>query len=202
MASLITVIGNSGVGKTTLTRWLSQAGPFVVGLEQHQERPFQPAFSENRFRYSLHNQIDFFLLRAEQELFIRNGERPGIQDGGLEMDFFVFTRLFYLREYLTEAEYHLCERFYTFIREVLPPPDIILRLMAPLEVVARRYAQRNRALEIAGLEDLAQIEMLIEDWIGKHKEIPVLSVDATLEDSDYSEQIARILPQLRHFLQP
>ncbi|HLE13577.1 MAG TPA: deoxynucleoside kinase [Anaerolineales bacterium] len=200
MGKLIVVVGNSGLGKTTFTRQLCRAYPFVTGMEQHQERPFQLAFSGNHSRYGLHNQVDYLLFRAGQELFIRRAEVPGVLDGGLELDFFVFTRYFHLRGYLTMAEYQLCERVYSFFRAVLPPPDLILRLTAPLEVVAARYAHRNRSLEIARLEDLGQLEILIDDWIGKVQDIPVVSIDASREDPGYGVQIAKILPKLKSIL--
>ena len=87
-----------------------------------------------------------------------------------------------------------------FFRAVLPPPDLILRLTAPLEVVAVRYAHRNRSLEIARLEDLGQLEILIDDWIGKVQDIPVVSIDASREDPGYGVQIAKILPKLKSIL--
>jgi deoxyadenosine/deoxycytidine kinase len=201
VGKLVTVVGNSGVGKTTFARRLTQAANFVTGFEQHQERPYQQAFSEDYTRYGLHNQVDYLVFRAEQEVLIRKGEATGIQDGGLEMDFFVFTRLFYLRGYLSGAEYLLCERLYALIRQVLPPPDLILRLVAPLEIIAHRFAQRNRSLEIARQEDLEQIERLIEEWIGSVQDVPVLSFDATREDPEYGEQIARLVPQIQWLLE-
>jgi deoxyadenosine/deoxycytidine kinase len=117
-------------------------------------------------------------------------------DGGLEQDFFVFTRLFYRRGYLTEAEYRLCEQLYRFIRQELPPPDLIIRLTAPLEVVAARYAWRSRSLEIARIEDLAEIELLLDDWLGGHTGSPVLAVDASKDDPGYARAIGEVLQHL------
>ena len=109
MGKLIVVVGNSGVGKTTLTRALCAAGDFATGLEEHIARPFQALF-KNDAGFALANQIDYLLLRAEQERLIRADARTGIQDGGLEMDFFVFTRLFQRKGLLSTQEYRLCER--------------------------------------------------------------------------------------------
>ena len=70
MGKLIAVVGNSGVGKTTLVRALCQRGSFVAGLEQHPERPFQHLFSQNNQRWGLANQVDYLLYRAEQEQIV------------------------------------------------------------------------------------------------------------------------------------
>jgi deoxyadenosine/deoxycytidine kinase len=87
MNKLIVVVGNSGVGKTTLFLQLCRTAKFVTGFEQHIERPYQALFKRDP-RYALANQIDYLLLRAEQEGDIRQSSHIGLQDGGLDMDFF------------------------------------------------------------------------------------------------------------------
>ncbi|HEY72514.1 MAG TPA: deoxynucleoside kinase [Thermoflexia bacterium] len=181
MGKLISVVGNSGVGKTTLTKELCKQAPFTTALEQHEERPFQKQFGLDLQRYSLPNQIDYLLYRAEQEQSIRQGDMTGIQDGGLEEDFYVFTRLFYEKGYLKEQEYRLCERMYQMLRSLLPPPDLIIRLTAPLNVIAERYARRGRKLEIATAEDLGRIETLLEQWLGSVDSTPIITVDASAD---------------------
>ena len=106
MSKLIAIIGASGVGKTALVRALARHHPpalrssrrgnpvtgFVTAYEEHAERPFQALF-QNDPRYALANQMDYLLLRAEQERTLRVGPQPGLIDGGLDLDFHGFTRL-------------------------------------------------------------------------------------------------------------
>jgi len=93
MNKLIAVVGASGVGKTALVQALSSVYPFATAYEQHAERPFQALF-KNDSHYALANQIDYFLLRAEQEKLLRRASaRIGLIDGGLDLDFHGFTRL-------------------------------------------------------------------------------------------------------------
>jgi len=122
MGKLIVVVGNSGVGKTSLTEAICTAGDFAAGLETHATRPFQTLFKNNS-SYALANQIDYLLARAEQERRIRAEPKAGIQDGGLEMDLFVFTRLFHRKGLLSAEEYGLCERLVNQIRSSQPPPE-------------------------------------------------------------------------------
>ena len=88
MGKLITIVGNSGVGKTTLAAELCRRASFAVGLEQHTERPFQALMAADPRRYALANQVDYLLLRAEQERAIRARPEPGLVDGGLDLDFY------------------------------------------------------------------------------------------------------------------
>ena len=193
MGKIIVVIGNSGVGKTTLCAALSAARPFATGLEQHAERPFQALMAADPPRYALANQVDYLLLRAEQERALRAGPRPGLIDGGLDLDFHAFTRLFHTRGYLSDNELALCARLYGTLRASLGPPDLILHLTAPLAVVEARYARRGRPLEIARRADLALMDGYIAEWIAAVRDTPVIAVDATSDDYCSPAQLASLL---------
>ena len=200
--TLITVAGNSGVGKTTLVTALAASGLFALGLEQHEARPFQTRFAHSLAdgspRLALANQVDYLLLRAEQERTLRGEPRPGLMDGGLDLDFFLFTHRFHQLGYLDAAEFALCTRLHTFLRESLGPPDLILYLVAPLDVVRRRCAQRGRPVEIAKLDDLAPMQTLLDEWISTAHTCPVLSIDASHDDFTGPDGIKRLLDQIAH----
>jgi deoxyadenosine/deoxycytidine kinase len=197
---LITVIGNAGVGKTTLTRQLCQSLAVAHGLEQHAERPFQALFAGDLQRYALPNQIDYLLLRAEQESQIRRGQSIGIQDGGLDQDLFVFTRFFLEKGYLTADEYDLCRRLHGLVRSTLPPADLMIRLSAPLHVLAERHRQRNRTLEIATVDDLASLEALLEDWMQQTTAIPLLTVDVGTDDPTFAATLPTLIAAIQRLL--
>ena len=196
MGEIIVVVGNSGVGKTTLCAALSAVRPFATGLEQHAERPFQALMAADPPRYALANQIDYLLLRAEQERALRAGLLPGLIDGGLDLDFHAFTRLFHARGYLDAAAFALCARLYDSLRPLLGPPDLILHLTAPLAVVEARYACRGRPLEIARRADLALMEGYIAEWLAGIRGIPIIAIDAAADDYCSPVAIAALLARV------
>ena len=195
MGKLITVVGNSGVGKTTFVQQLCTNSGYIFAKEQHEERPFQELFSLDHQRYALANQIDYLLYRAEQEIEIRKGEVTGVQDGGLDEDFFLFTRLFFQKGFLTDREFGICERTYKILRELLQPPDLVIWLEAPLSVLAERIKIRDRGLGIVEIEDLKAMEVLLEDWLGEIDSAPVISIDTVKEGREYSKGIQLVLEQ-------
>ena len=196
MGKLIVVVGSTGVGKTALVRALCKQGPFVAGLEEHNERPFQRVFKIDK-RYALANQLDYLLLRAEQERLLRQSPQTGLMDGGLEMDLYGFTRLFHARGWLTDAEFDLCKRFYALVRLHQPPPDLVIHLTARREIIARRLAYRKR-INVAAAEDIPRLDSFLDEWLSTLSPDHLLRLDVSETDFGYR----RLLPSLLNTLRP
>ncbi len=215
MSKLIAIVGASGVGKTALVSALAKARApervsgqpwhcppghvcecyaieaFETAYEQHTERPFQSLF-KNDSRYALANQIDYFLLRAEQEKTLRASPRIGLIDGGLDLDFYGFTRLFHKRGLLMDAEFDLCRRVYEFIREDLPRPELTIRLWADENTVAGRLSARDR-INIASAEDNSLFNIFLDQWLVSIPFDQLLELDVSQETLGYEKSVKTIL---------
>ena len=194
MGKLVTVIGPSGVGKTALVRALAKTGHFITALEQHEERPFQALFKQDA-RYGLANQIDYFLLRAEQERTLRSAPQTGLIDGGLDLDYHGFTRLVHSRDLLTGPEFDLCRRLYETLRGLMPFPELIVRMRADQGTVADRLSTRER-INIASAQDFAQFEAFLDEWLATVDPVRILEVDATENDPGYTRLVPSLLPDI------
>lgn len=195
MNKLFVIVGASGVGKTTLMNALLKSYECAIAYEQHDERPFQKLFKEDA-RYALANQIDYLLMRAEQERDLRSGDKPALMDGGFDLDFYGFTRLFHTRGWLSAAEFDLCQRLHTLTRQLLPPPDLIIHLHADAEIIRERLASRNR-INIASSEDAELLESYVAEWLGTVPESNILRLDVSYESMDYPTSVPRILDKIR-----
>ncbi len=191
MNRLITIVGASGVGKTTFVQALANTSRFATAFEQHAERPFQALFKTDP-HYALANQLDYLLFRAEQERDLRAASQIGLMDGGLDLDFQGFTRLFHTRSLLSDSEFDLCRRLYTFIRATLPRPELIVRLVADAETVAGRLSTRDR-INIARAEDTTVFNAHVDEWLDSLPVDQILTLDITHESAKYEQSVRTIL---------
>ena len=195
MNKLIVIVGASGVGKTTLARALCAKRDFAIAYEQHSERPFQTLFKQDP-KYALANQMDYLLHRAEQERGLRQSDKPALMDGGLDLDFHGFTRLFHARGWLTDEEFNLCRRFYQHTRALLPSPDLMIALTASAQTISERLATRNR-INIASSEDADIFNSFTEEWLASIPPSQLLRLDVSNESPDYSQSALAILKRLK-----
>jgi deoxyadenosine/deoxycytidine kinase len=193
MGKLITIVGNNASGKTTLTHALGEQPGFSAWFESHEDRPFQPLFAKDTRRYALPNQIDYLLRRAEQERAIRMGAEIGVQDGGLDQDYYLYTRLFHHKGFLTDAEADLCWRTYSTLRASLPGPELIVWLWAPLDLLRTRLEARGRTIDLEQIvtpDDLPVLEGYLEEWLGSAGE-RVLKLD--VRDREIEDMVRLVI---------
>ena len=170
---------------------LAKTGQFTTAFEQHAERPFQLQAKQNH-QYTFANQMDYLILRAEQETKLRDSSKIGLMDGGLDLDFHGFTRLFLSRNLLNQNEYDLCRRFYLLTRGLLPSPELIVRLKADEETVTDRLSRRRR-INIASADDTSLLNSYVDEWLVSVPFDHILQLNVSHETQKYEQSVNTIL---------
>ncbi|MBI3089419.1 MAG: deoxynucleoside kinase [Candidatus Tectomicrobia bacterium] len=203
----IAVEGPIGVGKTSLVRLLADRLDGRVVLEASEENPFLEKFYAEARHHAFQTQIFFLLSRYRQQLELSQAplfERTTVTDY-----LFVKDRIFaYLN--LDEDELQLYEQLYPLLKARIPTPDLVIFLQASTEVLMRRIAKRQRALEksITG-RYVDQVNQAYNEFFFTYDEAPLLvvntnEVDFIAHEEDLDDLITKItsLKQGREYYVP
>lgn len=176
----ITVEGNIGAGKTTLSQLLQERLQARLILEQFADNPFLPKFYQDQKRYAFPLELSFLADRYKQLRDILN-TRDLFNQYTISDYLFIKSKLF-ARVNLPEDEYMLYETLFDIIYPNLPKPDLIIYLHAPLSKLKNNIRNRNRSYE-QGIPDqyLLQLQDAYEALI-RSENYRTLVIDTTQTD--------------------
>ena len=125
-------------------------------------------------------------------------DQPTIQDRSVYEDAEIFARNLLLQGHLTGRDWQTYFDLYQTMAAIIRPPDLIVYLRAPVDIVIARVAQRGRDYERAiPPAYLAQIHALYEAWAARCAIAPVLTIDADAHnwtgDDDGLRRVADIV---------
>jgi deoxyadenosine/deoxycytidine kinase len=177
MKKFIAVAGNVGVGKSTLTRLLSEYLCWEPFYEAVDANPYLADFYKDMRTWSFHSQIYFLSQRLSHHRQII--ERPGtvIQDRTVYEDAEIFAQNLHLQGHMTARDWQSYWDLYQTVITILPPPDLVIYLQASVPVLQERILQRGRDYEQDIAEEyLMQLNELYEEWVENFTLCPVLTV--------------------------
>ena len=195
----IVVAGNIGVGKSTLTRLLSQALGWTPFYEPADDNPYLADFYTDMRRWSFHSQIFFLGRRLAHHRQLVLHPTPAVQDRSVYEGAEIFARNLYEMGQMEERDYASYRELYTALTDFLPPPDLLIYLQAPVETLTKRIQRRGRDYERAiPIDYLARLNRLYDAWIADFQLCPVLIVAADrLDFVEKPEDLAWVIGQVR-----
>lgn len=176
----ITVEGNIGAGKTTLTHLLAKHYNARIILEEFADNPFLPKFYENPQQYAFPLEL-FFMAERYKQLKEMVHTKDLFQN--LTISDYLFTKcLLFAKVNLPEEEFRLYQKLFDIINQQLIFPDILIYLHAPVNRLQNNIKKRNRAYE-QNIPDeyLFNIQETYTSYIKQHN-IKTIFVDASNAD--------------------
>ena len=177
MKKFIAVAGNVGVGKSSLTRRLSEYLCWEPFYEAVDDNPYLADFYRDMRTWSFHSQVYFLSRRLGHHRQII--DRPGtvMQDRTVYEDADIFARNLYLQGHMSERDWQSYWDLYQTVITILPPPDLVIYLQASVPVLQERIHQRGRDYEQRISDEyLTQLNELYESWVERFSLCPVLTV--------------------------
>lgn len=201
---LVLIAGNLGVGKTSLAERIGEKLEWYVGYESVSDNPYLTDFYNNMQAWSFHLQVYFLGHRAEQHLTASELSQSAILDRSIYEDAHIFAKALYHSESISERDYKSYLKVFNFVVKTLLPPDLLIYLKAPLNVLTQRIKRRGQEFDKDLFSDyLTMIDSFYENWIPSFNLCPVLTINTG--DLDYISQpdtldivIKQILEKLSH----
>lgn len=178
--NFVTIEGNIGAGKTTLSHLLARHYNARLILEQFADNPFLPKFYENPGQYAFPLELFFMAERFKQlkEILQQNDLFQSIT-----ISDYLFTKcLLFAKINLPEDEYRLYQNLFDIMYQQLVQPDILIYLHAPVQKLQQNIRKRARSYEQKIPDEyLLSIQETYTHYIKQHN-TKTLFVDASEAD--------------------
>ncbi len=176
----ITIEGNIGAGKTTLSNILAQKLNAKLILEEFADNPFLPKFYEKPDQYAFPLELFFMAERYKQLKDFLNTQDLFQQ---VTISDYLFTKcLLFAKVNLPSEEFRLYQKLFDIIHQQISVPDILIYLHAPVQKLQDNIKKRNRSYEQDIKDDyLFNLQETYTSYIKQHN-IKTIFIDASNAD--------------------
>lgn len=178
--NFITVEGNIGAGKTTLTHLLAKHFNARIILEEFADNPFLGKFYENPQQYAFPVELFFMAERFKQ---LKDTLQTKDLFQTITVSDYLFTKcLLFAKVTLPDEEFRLYQKLFDIIHQQLIFPDILIYLHSPINRLQSNIKKRNRSYEQNISDDyLFKLQETYTSYIKQHN-IKTIFIDASNAD--------------------
>jgi len=191
-ARLVSLIGAPGSGKTTLGELLAGDLPATLVREDYAGNPFLAASFAGSAAARLPSQLYFLMTRARQ---LAADTWP--DDGLVVSDYGYCQDRVYASLLLDGEDMRVYDRVAGCVDELVRPPDVLVYLDAPVEVLRARIAARGRAYEKSMTDAFLQQMRRTYERIVAEAACPALTLDTAAADPRRPFARAELVEQIR-----
>lgn len=193
----IAIEGPIGVGKTSLTKLVSEKLGARTILEKFEENPFLADFYDDPERYAFQTQLFFLLQRYQQQQELRQVD---IFHNLLVTDYmFVKDRLFASLN-LNEKELALYETVANLLERNVINPDLVIYLQADTDTLMKNIHKRKRTFEKNMSRDyIDALNQVYNEYFFRYQDSPLLIINTNnidfVKNKKELEEIIKVLRQ-------
>lgn len=185
----ISIEGNIGAGKTSLSKLLAEDLGTKLVLEEFTENTFLPKFYENPERYAFPVELSFLSERFSQ--LKRELNTADLFSPNIISDYFISKCQIFAKNNLSKDEYDLFMKMYEIVEATCPKPDLMVYLYLDVEDLHDNIRKRGRSYEQSITDEyLVNIQNQYLEYIRQHEDMRVLMIytkglDFVANTSDY-----------------
>lgn len=184
----ISVAGNIGSGKSSLTRILSERFNWVPYFESVNDNPYLKDFYDNMSRWSFNLQIYFLAHRFQIHKEINEKRRSVIQDRSIYEDVEIFANNLHKLGKMDVRDYQTYSNLFHEMTYYLKPPDLLVYLKADIRTLINQIKMRGRDFEKnIDIKYLEELNRSYDEWISNYKHGLNLTVNTDDIDFVHSE---------------
>ena len=174
----ITVAGNVGAGKSTLTRMVGEKLGFDTHYEKVDGNPYLGDFYNDQKKWGFHLQLYFLSQRFKQQEEIYKNGRNNIQDRSIYEDVEIFAKNLNENKLMNDRDFDTYKDLFYDLTKHLQKPDLMIYLTGSIDKVLERINHRGRDVEKSvDIEYWKALHNRYENWIPNYNLSPVLYVN-------------------------
>ena len=166
----ISVAGNIGSGKSSLTGLLAEKFKWLPYYESVADNPYLSDFYADMSRWSFNLQIYFLAHRFNTHKELT--EKPGsvIQDRSIYEDVEIFAKNLHKLGKMSDRDYETYSNLFLDMTSFLKPPDVLVYLQASIPTLVNQIKIRGREFEKSiDIKYLEELNDSYEEWIKNYK---------------------------------
>lgn len=201
----ITVEGPIGVGKTSLSKAISEDLKIPLLKEIVDENPFLGKFYQDIDEWSFQTEMFFLCNRFKQLEDIHNDYL--IKNTPVVADYHILKNLIFAERTLKHTQLEKYKQIYSILTTDMPKPNVIIYLTASLDTLLKRVAMRGR--EVEKCMSPQYLSQLIEDYESGmaafsaiNPDVPIIRFNGdNLDFVRHPEDLEFILNEVKNVLQ-
>ena len=179
----ISISGNIGVGKSSLTYMLSKHYKWKALYEDIDNNPYLMNFYDDMVRWSFNIQIYFLKSKLQQIQNIKNQGVSFFQDRSIYEDAFIFAQNLNELKILEERDFKTYIDLFNIVTQNIEPPDLIIYLKSNISQIKQHILSRGRQYEKHISDDyLNKLNNKYNKWINQYDKSKILIIDISNMD--------------------
>ena len=174
----VSVAGNIGAGKTSLTELLAKHYKWEANFEDVIDNPYLDDFYNHMERWSFNLQIYFLKSRFSQILQNQKSNKIVIQDRTIYEDAFIFAPNLNSMGLMNQRDFQNYRSLFELMESTVSPPDLIIYVRSSIPNLVSKIHKRGREYENSiSLDYLSRLNERYEAWVSTYDKGELLIID-------------------------
>ena len=180
----VSVAGNIGAGKTSLTELLAKHYKWDANFEEVIDNPYLDDFYNHMERWSFNLQIYFLKSRFSQILQNKKSNKTVIQDRTIYEDALIFAPNLHSMGLMNQRDFQNYRSLFELMESTVSPPDLLIYVRSSIPNLVSKIHKRGREYENSiSVDYLSRLNERYEAWISTYDKGELLIID--VDDIDF-----------------